>query len=99
MMYLLYSSYQTFRLPEDGNDRVRAQVLVKGVTVRNRQVIDPRKFLIEETGYDPEIVNSLSRPSADASMEDLITHFENLEVSYREAAALDDQERSSSKVK
>lgn len=84
--------YQTFRIPEEGNDRVRAQVLVKGVTVRGTgTVIDPREFLINDVGYDPELVDSLSRPSADTSMEDLISHFEELDASYRKAAALDDE--------
>jgi hypothetical protein len=91
LLCLELNRYQTFRLPEDGNDRIRAQVLVKGVTVRGRKVVDPRPFLIEEVGIDPELVDSLSRPSVDSSMEDLISQFEELDTSYREAASLDDQ--------
>jgi hypothetical protein len=85
--------YQTFRYPQDGNDRVRAQVLVKGVTVRDRKVIDPRSFLIEHVGIDPESVESLSRPNTDQSMEEMITHFEELDMSFRSSAALDDDDK------
>jgi hypothetical protein len=85
--------YQTFRYPQDGNDRVRAQVLVKGVTVRERKVVDPRSFLIEHVGMDPELVEASSRPNEDQSMEEMITHFEELDVSFRSSAALDDDEK------
>jgi hypothetical protein len=87
-------SYQTFRYPKEGNDRVRAQVVIKGVAVRDRKVIDPRVFLKEQVGVEPELVDALSRPSANASMEDLIAQFEDLESSYRNAAALDDDQRT-----
>jgi hypothetical protein len=65
---------------------------VKGVTVRDRKVIDPRIFLTEHVGIHPELVESLSRPNADQSMEEVISHFEELDMSFRSSAALDDKQ-------
>mmetsp|Transcript_132079 Transcript_132079/g.196765 ORF Transcript_132079/g.196765 Transcript_132079/m.196765 type:complete len:210 (+) Transcript_132079:153-782(+) len=86
--------YQTFRYPNKGDDRVRAQILVKGVTARKGKVVDPREFLVQEAGFDPAIIESLSRPCDIASIEDMITQFEELEESYRHSARLDDEKRS-----
>jgi acyl-CoA thioesterase FadM len=103
--------YQTFRYMDNDDDknnkeggvgsgsgdRIRAQVLIKGVTVKNRKVVDPRKFLVEHVGIPNEAVQSLSRSnSADATtgttcMQDMMDHFESLEHSYRHAAGLDDE--------
>jgi hypothetical protein len=66
---------------------------VKGVIARKGKVVDPREFLVEEAGFDPAIIESLSRPGNVASIDDMITHFEALEESYRSSASLDDEQR------
>jgi hypothetical protein len=50
--------YQTFRYPEKGNDRIRTQVLIKGVAVRGKQIIEPRHVLTD-MGVDANMIERL----------------------------------------
>ena len=73
---------------------MRAQLVVKGSIVHNRQVVDPRKFLSEKVeGVDPHLMESVSRPNADPSVEEMIEHFEALETAKRATAAIDDDRK------
>mmetsp|Transcript_12704 Transcript_12704/g.36963 ORF Transcript_12704/g.36963 Transcript_12704/m.36963 type:complete len:211 (+) Transcript_12704:139-771(+) len=84
--------YQTFRCPDDGNNRIRAQVLIQGVAVKDREVVDPRE-LLKSQGYDPNLVDSLCRPSngeQTKSMDDMMRAFEDLDASFRASTAADD---------
>jgi hypothetical protein len=83
--------YQSFRNAEEGDDRVRAQLIVKGVILKNREMIDPRTFLKDQVGVDRDVVDSVDRPNADAAMEEMIATFEALDDAKRGAAALDDK--------
>jgi hypothetical protein len=92
MMVPLFSvRYQSFRHAPEGDDRVRAQLIVKGVILKNREVIDPRTFLKDQVGVEPGVVDSVDRPNADGGMDDMIASFEALDNAKRALAALDDK--------
>lgn len=94
--------YQTFRYPEAGNDRVRTQVLIKGVAYQHRQVLAPRIVLedmmgvptetVEQMMLDPRMESSDSKDENDGStaMQSMLTHFQELDESFRDAAGADD---------
>ena len=86
----LFSRYQTFRYPEKDNNRIRAQLLVQAVTVCNRKVVDPRQFL-KECGYDADLIDSITRPHSDKTVEAMFEHFEALDSTFRVAASEDDR--------
>lgn len=59
--------------------------------LKDRSVIDPRRFLEEMIGVDPAILGAVDRPNADASIEEMIESFEALDSAKRKAAAIDDE--------
>lgn len=85
------SMYQTFRYPgQGGKNKIRAQVLLQAVIRRGEQgVIDPRDFLRDCVGMDPDKIDSLSKSGT--TMEDELLKFKELESSLRETAAEDDK--------
>lgn len=84
-----YSIYQTFRYPGTGGvNKIRAQVLFGGVIRRGREVINPKKFMIEEIGADPSLIESLGE--GEMSMEDVFRKNAELEEMLKECAAADD---------
>jgi len=67
-------------------------VLIQGVAVKDREVVDPRE-LLKSQGYDPNLVDSLCRPSngeQTKSMDDMMRAFEDLDASFRASTAADD---------
>ena len=80
---------QKFRYSSD--DRVRAQVLVQGVAVKGREVLDPRIFL-KDIGMDSDTVDSLSLPNVpNATVEAMLERYSALEDSMRAQASEDDK--------
>jgi acyl-CoA thioesterase FadM len=65
--------YQTFRYPEADNDRIRTQVLIKGVATRGRNVIPPRTVLEDLMDIPSEIVDGMmiQQPSFPPTMNDV----------------------------
>lgn len=94
-LLFLVKRYQSFRHAQEGDDRVRAQVIVKGAIVQKGKVIDPRQFLKDKVGVHPDVIDAVNRTNADASVEDMIASFEALDKAKRNAAALDDERASS----
>ena len=70
---------------------MRAQLVVKGVILKNREVIDPREFLKHQVHVDPDLVDSLDGAATDAGMDDMISSFEALDEAKRLIAASDDK--------
>jgi hypothetical protein len=85
--------YQTFRYPEKDNNRIRAQLLVQAVTVCNRKVVDPRQFLKDVCGYDADLIDSITRPHSDKTVEEMFERFAALDNTFRVAASEDDRLR------
>jgi acyl-CoA thioesterase FadM len=83
---------QNFRYPIEGCNRVRAQMVLKGVAVQNRKILDPRVYF-KTLGYDSDLVDQLSIPNADeADLTDkMFEQFEAFEESLRKVAAVDDK--------
>jgi len=95
--------YHAFRYPEKGNDRIRTQLLVKTVSVQGRKVVDPRDIL-KELGVPSDTIDSLSCQHRDSETsestieERMFAHFNDLEASFREATAADDEALSKKDV-
>ena len=89
--YCVLFRYHSFRHAEEGDDRVRAQIIVKGMILKDRKVIDPRRFLEEKVGVNPDMLGAVDRPNADASIEDMVANFDALENSKRKVSAIDDE--------
>ena len=84
-------SYHSFRHAAEGDDRVRAQLLVKGMIIENRKSIDPREYLEKKVGVtDLSVLDSLNRPNSDESLEDMMVAFEALDGAQRQIAAQQD---------
>jgi acyl-CoA thioesterase FadM len=92
--HILFS--QNFRYPRPADDRVKAQILLKGAAVKGRTILDPRVYF-KEIGYDTELIDSLSMPHDNESdrMDDMFTHYDALEEALRYAADDDDKDRTS----
>lgn len=83
-----------FRYPVPGQDRVRAQILVQGVAVKDKKVLDPRTFFKEQVGVDADIVDRLTLPNVgEATMEEMLERYVGLEEAMKKDANLDDQSR------
>lgn len=77
-------------------------MLIKGVAVKDRQLVEPRNILAD-TGVDPEVIDKLmlagssnggddaKEPTATSTMEDMLMHFEELDELFRVAASCDDK--------
>lgn len=83
------SFYQTFRYPGSGGvHKIRAQVLVAGVVRRGRQVINPREFMIEKIGANPELIEAIGEGKM--KMDDIFRKNTELEDLLKASAAVDD---------
>ena len=88
-----------FRLlaPQGGDrteSRVMAQMIVQGVAVKGRDVIDPGIFLKEKVGIDADLVASLTMPNVAKKseiVEEMLERYTALEESMQKAAAEDDE--------
>ena len=70
-----------------------AQMIVQGVTVKGREVIDPGLFLKEKVGVDADLIESLMIPNVTHKsqiVEEMIERYTALEESLKKAAAEDD---------
>jgi acyl-CoA thioesterase FadM len=81
-----------FRYPISGDNRVRAQMVVRGVVLQGRTALDPRKFFKEIAGFDEDIVDGLTMPlTEETEIEELLGRYVALEHSFREVATIDDE--------
>ena len=91
--------YHTFRYPPSGKDpgRIKAQVVCQGLAIQGRNVLDPRVFLKDKVGVDPDIVDALSVPSPEdqqsegAIMANMMDSYLSLESAFKDAASMDDE--------
>mmetsp|Transcript_10202 Transcript_10202/g.28009 ORF Transcript_10202/g.28009 Transcript_10202/m.28009 type:complete len:213 (-) Transcript_10202:175-813(-) len=84
--------FQNFRYPEEANNRIRGQVLLQGVAVKDREVIDPRE-LLKDHGYDADFIDSIAQGSpteTPASVGQMRSAFEKLDEAFRQSATEDD---------
>lgn len=76
--------------------RILAQVIVRGVTVSGRTVLEPAQFLKEQVGMDTNLIDSLvlshSTHEADGVTEQLLERYVALEDAFKESAAKDDKQ-------
>jgi hypothetical protein len=61
--------------------------------VCNRKVVDPGQFLKEDCGHDADLIDSITRPDSDKTVEEMFQHFEALDSAFSVAASEDDQAR------
>jgi acyl-CoA thioesterase FadM len=82
-----------FRYPVEGRNRVRAQMIVRGVAVKGRNVVDPRAFFRDVVGIDEEDVESITmtHQQSETTIGDMLERYAELEDAFREAAAADDE--------
>lgn len=80
-----------FRYPIPGRSRIRAQIIVRGVAVQGREIIDPRAFFRDMVGIDKDVVERVTMPHVSlGEVEKLLEHYIGLEESLRDVAAKDD---------
>lgn len=78
-----------FRLSEE--DRVRAQLMVQAVVLQKGKVVDPRHFLVQDCGFDADLVGSVTLPDgAQVNQKDILDQYLELDDAMRTAAAIDD---------
>jgi hypothetical protein len=59
--------------------------------IENRKPMDPREYLEKKVGVtDLAVLDSLKRPSTDASLEEMMIAYEALDGAQRKVAALQD---------
>jgi acyl-CoA thioesterase FadM len=85
---------QNFRYPTPGQDRILAQVLIRGMAVQGRTVINPRHLFVDLCEMDETVVDKLIMPNvSDEAIQSLLEKYADLEDQFREVAALDDEKR------
>lgn len=78
-----------FRYSE--TDRMLAEILVQCVVVRGGKVLNPGEFLVQECGYDEDLIQSVTWPDGDkVSHSDLLRNYRKLDDTMRMIAAEDD---------
>lgn len=88
-----------FRLPSSdknsnsGPSRVMAQLIVQGVAVKGRNVIEPGPFLKDKVGVDADLIDRLTLPHVCESqaVEEMLERYVALEESLKKVAAEDDE--------
>lgn len=85
-----------FRLPAKANhpeSRILAQMIVQGVAVQGRNVVDFADFLKQKVGLDPNAVDSLALTDDEqqGGMPELIERYMALEDSLKQEASRDDE--------
>jgi len=89
---------QVFRHMNDAKDtKLKGQLLLQGVAIRHKKILDPRQLFKVELGVDPDIVDQLCERghnhivSTEAqSLDSMIDSYEKLESAFKANAALDD---------
>jgi len=67
-------------------------MIIKGVMVHGRTVIDPRNFLTKELGAEKDLVDKIHRTNAlDDDIQNIIQCFEDLDSAKRVSASLHDR--------
>lgn len=81
-----------FRYPIEGNNRIRAQMVVRAVVKQGRgEVLDPVVFLKDIAGIDGDVVDAITMPIANVNkLEELLECHRALEDRFRDVAAADD---------
>lgn len=88
--------YQTFRFPKSDKDpgRIRAHSLCQGIVLQGRTIIDPRIFLRDMAGMDPDTIEAMSSEDElqdeHAVFADMIQKYGEMEAVMKTAAAMDD---------
>jgi acyl-CoA thioesterase FadM len=88
-----------FRLPAKDTatqmaSRVMAQMIVQGVAVQGRNVIDPGIFLKEKVGLDAEVIDRVTLSNGAATptiLDEMLQRCVALEETMKAAAAQDDE--------
>jgi len=86
-----------FRMPakeKHPESRIMAQVIVQGVAVKGREVLEPAQFLKQDVGMDADVIDSLVMPNVQhtsAVVEELLERYIALEETLKKAAAEDDE--------
>jgi acyl-CoA thioesterase FadM len=86
-----------FRLPakeKHNESRVMAEMIVQGVAVKGRDVVNPGNFLKEDVGMDADLVGSVTMPHAahkSKIVEEMLERYVALEESMKKSAAEDDE--------
>lgn len=86
-----------FRMPATekyAESRVMAQVIVQGVAVKGRDVLEPAQFLKQDVGMDADVIDSLVMPNVQhtsAVAEELLERYIALDETLKKAAAEDDE--------
>jgi len=85
---------QNFRVlgTGDADARIRAQLVVQGLAVHDRKVVDPREFFADRVGVDPDVVRALDveRDGA-APLPESFARYAALDRELRAVAAEDDE--------
>jgi acyl-CoA thioesterase FadM len=74
-----------------GDQRVRAQVIVKAAVLQGKSVIKPKDFLTDVLELDNDTIDFQERFSGDQSFKEMVQTYDLLEESMRLAAARDDE--------
>jgi hypothetical protein len=80
----------TFRHADPNDNKIRAQVIAKGVFIKRGKVVDPRSFLVEDCHMDQDLIDSMVLSKVDPLKLDEILALSGLEEAQRAAASADD---------
>lgn len=86
-----------FRLPakeKHPESRIMAQLIVQGVAIKGRDVVEPAQFLVDDVGMDAAVIDSLMLSNAKRksdTVEELLERYMALDESLKKAAAEDDE--------
>lgn len=77
-------------------DRLRAQILVQAVVIKDGNVLLPRDFLRDVCGYADDLIDRVTWPDGqDVSHADLLHSYRDLDATMRKLAAQDDENHKS----
>ncbi|KAL7548040.1 hypothetical protein ACHAWF_011327 [Thalassiosira exigua] len=85
--------YQTFHNSNDGErGKVLAQVFTQAVMAKDKKVLDPRSWILENNPASKDALDDLVASSNEAIYDEKSSRFTHLEDALRDAAALRDQD-------
>jgi len=86
-----------FRYPEVGNDRTRAQVIVRCIPLTRGKAREPRQLLLEHSDYDKSEIESVHKQGRHEEHESLhlavLDRYSDLETAVRDMSVSDDESR------
>lgn len=88
----------TFRHADPNDNKIRAQVIAKGVFIKRGKVVDPRSFLVEDCHMDQDLIDSMVLSEVDPLKLDEILALTGLEEAQRASASADDARIEEEKV-